>query len=60
MLALIVKWGFVLALVVVVVIALYAPTVRKPLFALAKRYAIPAIAVVVIFSLIIFIAHIGT
>lgn len=60
MIAALIKWGFVLAVIAALVVGLSSKQVRTPVFAFIRKYAIQIILIVVIFTAILTYALTGT
>ncbi len=60
MIAALIKWGFVLAVIAALVVGLSSKQVRTPVFAFVRKYAIQIILIVVIFTAILTYALTGT
>jgi len=58
--AALIKWGFVLAVIAALVVGLSSKQVRTPVFAFVRKYAIQIILIVVIFTAILTYALTGT
>lgn len=60
MIAALIKWGFVLAVIAALVVGLSSKQVRTPVFAFIRKYVIQIILIVVIFTAILTYALTGT